>query len=221
MTSKARQTSPFTLPGRLALGLALVCSSATARASAPTPAAEPVGVDAALATGDLAAARTQAEAARKASPGAATWAVEAEVCERQGDLACARTARAQQRDLAAANSPERAAAAAKLAALEDMSRGTVEDEPASTHRAALDRARTDRELAVRPAPKIDRAPVKAPPPRERIVKKWYFWVTVLAIAASGAAITAIAVKAAKDEQPDDLSPSAGRVRLDQGFGVRF
>ena len=57
---------------------------------------------------------------------------------------------------------------------------------------------------------------------------WYFWVTLLAIAASGAAITAFAVKAAKDDRPDDLDASAGRVRLmgppgppDQGFGLRF
>ena len=60
--------------------------------------------------------------------------------------------------------------------------------------------------------------------RERIVKKWYFWVTILAIAASGAAITGIAIKAANDERKDSLDPSAGRVRLgplDQGFGLRF
>jgi hypothetical protein len=184
----------------LVLGLALACSSTTARASAPastgpsapaaggasasaagaanagasapaTAPAEPASVDAALASGDLAAARSQAEAASKADPGVATWAALAAVCERQADLECARTARARQRDAAPANSPERAEAAAKLAALEDMSRGTVEDEPASTHRAELDRARTSRELALRPAPQIDRPPGKAPPPRERIVKK--------------------------------------------------
>ncbi len=51
--------------------------------------------------------------------------------------------------------------------------------------------------------------------------KWYFWVTILAIAASGAAITGIAVKAANDERPDSLDNSAGPVRLDQGFGLRF
>lgn len=223
MTSKPSPTRPMKRSCTLALCLALAGSSASARASAPEPAA-PVSVDAALASGDLGAARSQAEAARKADPSAASWAAEAAVCERQADLECARTARARQRDLAPAGSPERAEAADKLAALEDMSRGTVEDEPASTHRDELDRARSSRELALRPAPRLDRAPGKAPPPRERIVKKWYFWVTILAIAASGAAITAIAVKAAQDERPDDLTPTGGRIRLgplDQGFGVRF
>ena len=153
----------------------------------------------------------------------ASWGILAEVCERQHDFACAREARTQQRDLAAKGSPEREAATARLAALEDMSRGTVADEPASTRRAGLDKARADRELALLPKPKLDMPKPKAPPPREKIVKKWYFWVTILAIAASGAAITAFAVKAAKDDQPDDLDASAGRVRLplDQGFGLRF
>ena len=50
---------------------------------------------------------------------------------------------------------------------------------------------------------------------------WYFWVAMIAIAASGAAITAIAVKAVADEQPDELTPSGGRIRFDQGFGIRF
>ena len=121
---------------------------------------------------------------------------------------------------------ERAAVVARLAALEDMSRGTVVDEPASTKRAGLDQARRDRELALLPKPKVDRPkPVAPPAPKEKIAKKWYFWVTLLAIAASGAAITAFAVKAAKDDRPDDLDASAGRVRLmgppDQGFGLRF
>jgi len=218
----------------LGLVLALVFSSSTAQASAPvvpasgtsaaasevSPAAEPVSVDAALVAGDLSAAREQAEAARKASPSVRTWAAEADVCERQGDLACARAARGQQRALAPEGSPERAEAEARLAALEDMSRGTVEDEPASTKRAELDAQRSARDFVKPPPPKLDRAPVQ-PPPRERIVKKWYFWVTILAIAASGAAITGIAVKAANDERKDSLDPSAGRVRLDQGFGLRF
>ena len=242
MTSEMRSTSTTSRIGRtLTLGLivALVCSSATAQAAAPavsapvaTSAAPAVAsesagavgatgsVEEALAAGDLSAARELAEAARKAKPGVGTWATEADVCERQGDLACARAARAQQRALAPEGSPERAAAEARLAALEDMSRGTAGDEPASTQRAELDAQRAARDLVKPPPPKLDKAPVKAPP-RERIVKKWYFWVTILAIAASGAAITGIAIKAANDERKDSLDASAGRVRLDQGFGLRF
>ncbi len=207
----------------LVVCLALGLGSGATRAAAPTGEAEPASVDAALASGDLMAARSQAEAGREAAPSVASWGILAEVCERQHDFACAREARTQQRDLAAKGSPEREAATARLAALEDMSRGTVADEPASTRRAGLDKARADRELALLPKPKLDMPKPKAPPPREKIVKKWYFWVTILAIAASGAAITAFAVKAAKDDQPDDLDASAGRVRLplDQGLGLRF
>lgn len=232
MTSSTSSTTSMT--GRaltLGLVLALVGGSSSARAAGGSPlvfgvaaarsyaGAEPASVKEALEDGDLSAARQLAEAARKAKPDVETWAVEAEVCERQGDLACARAARAQQRTLAPEGSPERAAAEARLAALEDMSRGTASDEPASTRRAELDARRSALEV-VPPPPKVDTAPVKAPP-RERIVKKWYFWVTVLAIAASGAAITGIAIKAANDERKDSLDASAGRVRLDQGFGIRF
>ena len=221
MTSMTSNMSSMTSMSRgLALTLALVLTSTTAHAAAPAPVAAPASVDAALGEGDLTSAREQAEAARKASPSAETWAAEAEVCERQADYACARTARAQKRAATAEGTPERAAAEARRAVLEDMSRGTVADEPASTRRAEIDRKRSARDLIKPAAPKVDRAPAKAPP-RERIVKKWYFWVTILAIAASGAAITGIAVKAANDERPDSLDNSAGPVRLDQGFGLRF
>ncbi len=202
--------------------LALGLGSGAARSAGPTAGAAPGSVEAALAGGDLTEARSLAESARDASPSVASWGVLAEVCEQQEDFVCARAARTQQRDLAAKGSPEREAATVKLAALEDMSRGTVGDEPASTRRAALDQARSERELALLPKPIVDKPKPAPPPPREKIVKKWYFWVTILAIAASGAAITAFAVKAAKDDQPDDLDASAGRVRLmDQGFGLRF
>lgn len=217
---------------KLVLCLALVFTAGTVRAAAPAEPGEPVGasaaaapdaggIDAALASGDLGAAREQAEAARKAKPGADTWAAEAEVCEREADLACAKAARTQQRELTREGSPERAAVTAKLAALEDMSRGTVEDEPASTRRGELDRARSERAQIKRPPPKVDLAPAKTPPPRERIVKKWYFWVTILAITASAAAITAIGIKSARDEQHDDLDASGGRVRLGTGPALRF
>jgi hypothetical protein len=186
-------------------------------------AAPPAGADAAAAVAaaaeDLSAERAEAEAARKQAPGVATWGREAEVCERLADYACARAAWTEQRALTAAGSPERAAADEKLARLGDLSRGTVADEPASTRRAENDRARQKPLVTVAPAPTVDKKP--APVKHERIVKKWYFWVTVIAIAASGAAITAIAVDAAKDEQKGAQPvTSAGSVRL-EGFGLRF
>ena len=213
---------------KLALCLALVFTARTADAAAPTagagpaveqPASVDVDVDAALTSGELTGAREQAEAARKADPNVETWAAEAEVCERLADLACAKAARTRQRDLTKAGSPERAAVEAKLAALEDMSRGTVADEGSSTHRAELDTARSGRDIT--PAKPVPDTPDKPKPPRERIVKKWYFWVTLGAIAASAAAITVIGIKAARDEQGTELDASGGRVRLDQGFGIRF
>jgi hypothetical protein len=170
---------------------------------------------------DLTAARAEAEAARKASPSAATWAREAEVCTRLADLECARAAREQQRALAPEG--ERAAIDAELARLAEQARGGVAGEPASTRRAELDEARRARELAARPPPKVDTPPVKPTPPAKpvRIVKKWYFWVTLGAIAATAAAITAVAVDAARDDGKVGSEASAARVRLDQGFGLRF
>lgn len=166
---------------------------------------------------DLSAARAEAETARKQAPSAATWGREAEVCERMADYACAREARTQQRGLTAEGSAERAAADEKLKALEDMSRGTVGDEPASTRRADNDRARQKPLVTVAPAA-IDKKPAPAPK-NERIIKKWYFWVTIIAIAASGAAITAIAVDAARDEQKG-IQPVTSGARV-EGFGLRF
>jgi len=206
---------------KLALCLALVFTARTARAAAPTVEAAPASVDAALTSGDLSSARTQAEAARKASPNVETWASEAEVCESLADLECAKAARTGQLKLTTAGSPERAAIEAKLAALEDMSRGTVADEGASTHRAELDKARRGRDAVAPVKPTPDIARDKPAQPRERIVKKWYFWVTLGAIAASAVAITVIGVKAAADEQDTNPEASTGRVRLDQGFGIRF
>jgi hypothetical protein len=179
------------------------------------PPAQP-GTDAA----DLSAARAEAETARKQAPSAVTWGREAEVCERMADYACAREARAQQRGLTAEGSAERAAVDEKLKALEDMSRGTVGDEPASTRRADNDRARQKPLVTVAPAAATDKKPAPAPK-NERIIKKWYFWVTVIAIAASGAAITAIAVDAARDEQKGIQPVTSSGTLGPQGFGLRF
>lgn len=189
-------------------------------ALAAPPAGE--GADAAAGATDLSAARAEAEAARKAAPSAATWAREAEACERLADLACAREARAQQKALAPEGSKERAEAEKKLAVLGDMSRGTVGDEPASTRRAENDRRREKPvPKIIKPAPTVDKpvAQVK----HEPIIKKWYFWVTVIAIAASGAAITAIAVDSARDEQKG-AAPITEPARASLGpggFGLRF
>jgi hypothetical protein len=202
---------------------AIVCALALAcaRPVAAAPGEAPASVEAALAAGDLSTARTFAEEARRAEPSPANWRREAEVCTLLADYACAEAA--WQGNLAATPAGgDRKDAEAALAEVEELSRGTVRDEPTSTHRAGLDKARADKEAALRPKPAPQVQPKPAPVKRERIVKKWYFWVSMIAIAAAAGAITGIAVQAARDEQSDDLDK---RVPVPlpppQGFGLRF
>ncbi|MFY0530684.1 hypothetical protein [Nannocystis pusilla] len=163
--------------------------------------------------------RALAEKAREADPSAENWRREAEVCQRLADYACARGLEGARGG--PAGGAEREAGEAQLAALEDMSRGTVADEAASTHRAALDKARADKDASLRPKPAVAEGPKPVPPKRERIVKKWYFWVTTIAIAAAAGAITGIAIQAARDERADDLDEGA-RLRFQpEGLGLRF
>lgn len=178
--------------------------------TAPVPAAapaEPTTLDAALEAGDLTAAKALAREARLAAPSAATWQREGEVLEQAGDYREA--AKAYHAAKRAAGEDETAAAAADagLARVKASARGTIPDEPKSTHRAELDpRWEPPAPKKVAPPPEPPPEPVDEP---DRIVTKWYFWVTVGAIAASAAAVTAIAIKAARDDQPDALDASAG------------
>src|SRR5690606_30580588 len=96
---------------------------------------------------------------------------------------------------------------AKIDALDAKARGVVADEPESTHREALDAERAQRdapEIGVEPEP----TPEPEPEARKPIVKQWYFWVTVVAVAASAGAITGIAVKSALDDKKRDRAGSA-------------
>ncbi len=136
--------------------------------------------------------------------------------EALGDLAGAIAAYEQARGLLVAQiepdgaSPDSAALGeidAKLEALRERARGIVEDEPESTHRQRLDDERAARLAERNPKGPVDEAPAD-PPKKERIVKKWYFWVTILAITASGAAVTGIAIQAARQDRLDDLDRSA-------------
>lgn len=175
----------------------------------------------AVTAGDLSTARELAEAARKADPSADNWRREAEVCAELADYACAREAWQGHLKALPAGS-DRAGAEAELAKIEELSLGTVEDEGPATRRAALDKARADKLAALRPRPepKADKGPVT--PRRQPIVRKWYFWVTMVAIAAAAGAITGIAVQAARDEQADDLDERARlTVPPPQPFGLHF
>jgi hypothetical protein len=163
-------------------------------------------------SGDLTTARERATAAREADRSAESWLREAHVLEQAGDYSGAISA--YKAHLAAlpegASDQDRAGVEAKIRALEERSRGAVEDEPESTHRERLDQERADRIAAARPKPKP--RPLQPREPKDdKITRKWYFWVTLAAIAASGAAITAIAIKAATEDQPDALDTQSSPV----------
>jgi hypothetical protein len=161
--------------------------------------------------GDLTSARELSEAAAEASPGPETALARARVAEEAGDIAEARRAwRAYLRALPEAATAQREAARKKLRELDENARGRVPDEPESSHRADLDRARAERE-APKAAPQ---KPAPAPVREDRVVEKWYFWVTLAAIAGAAGAVVGLAVKAAASEQTDALDRAA--VRLPPG-----
>lgn len=165
----------------------------------------------AAAPGDLRGALDSARAKREASPGVEGALAEADACEALGDYACAKAALLDVIEDSTATQLQRDEATARLDELEERSRGRnldpVAPEPESTHRDRIDGEREARLAALNPPPPPPPEPVKDKP--ERIVRKWYFWVTVAAIGAAAGAITGIAVKAAADERRDSLDASAG------------
>jgi hypothetical protein len=173
----------------------------------------------ALEAGDLTTARELASQAREADPSPENWLAEATVLDQAGEYAAAADAyRGYLKALPEGTaSTERANAQARLEELEAAARGTVSDEPESTHREQIDDDRAKREAANRPAP-----PPKPEAPRkreDRIIKKWYFWVTLAAIAGAAGAITGISIKAAAQEQKDDLDRQSRGPMLSPGGAV--
>jgi len=192
----------------LTLGLALPATSLAAPGQGPTaegPAAESkpappaeAEVRSALEAGDLTSARELAVARRKAEPSVDNLTLEAEVWVALGDYERAKAAL----DQAIAAGPEPDAALVQLRDDLDLrSRGALADEPASTHRARLDRERADRLAALEPVPPPSEA-IDGPPPKVPIVKKWYFWVTLGAIVATAGAIVGVAVASGLEERRD-------------------
>ena len=154
---------------------------------------------------DLGIALEQARMQREANPTPENWRREAQVLEEMGQYESA--ARAYEGELAALPEGDEAAARRKearadLERVQQAARGTADGDPPSQHREQL-----DERWEPKPAPKqaVPRPePRPAPPSDERIVRKWYFWVTIAAIAASAAAVTGIAVKASRDRRRDAL-----------------
>jgi hypothetical protein len=205
-----------------ALALAPLPASAAQRARAgeapgPAPAtttAAPVDeTDAA----DLTTLREKAAADVASNPTAQNQRRMAELAERSGDYETAATYYdAELKKLDAGDAQGRARATADLQRVREKARGVIADEGASTNRAVLDAKWT-------PAKPPDAKPTVRPQPTtkvagdDRIVKKWYFWVTLGAIAGAAAAVTAIAIKASRDDKPDALD-RMGRLPTS---GLRF
>ncbi|MEM7153057.1 MAG: hypothetical protein AAF799_09445 [Myxococcota bacterium] len=188
VSSSSAHASPWALP-----------SSASLHAAAP---AQPDTLEGALESGDLDAAEELAAQAREADPSAANWQREGEVLEQSGEYQRAAEAYREAKKAAGEDAEAASAADEGLARVSAAARGTVADEPASTHREQL-----DERWAPKPPPKPEPKPEPPPvqePASDRIVNKWYFWVTVGAIVASAAAVTTIAIRASRDDQPDAL-----------------
>lgn len=175
-------------------------SEASAPAGASTSEAE--------APGDLSAQAKAATAARTADPTPQTWRAEAQAYEAAGDYAGAAAAWRGHLDALGPDDPTRSDAEAALAAVEAKRRGTVADEPGSTHRDTLDRRWAPPPKKTAPKKKKKKR-VPPPPPADegrddRVVDKWYFWVTLGAIIASAAAVTGVAIRASRQDEPDAL-----------------
>ncbi len=197
--------------GLLAVAMTPVAASARLT-EAPTATSAPDDLD-------LEQARMDARARASASPSAENFRVEAQLAEEAGDRAGAVAAYSRELEALPAGDPARARAKSDLARVRAEMRGRVVDEPESTHREALDR-RWAPAKKVAPAPKGQPQPTDGPPKDDRIVKKWYFWVTIVAIAASAAAVTGIAVRASREDRPDALDRMAPAPGMLPG-GIRF
>ncbi len=188
--------------------------AASDAAQSSSPADEP---------GDWGAEAAAAEQARETSPTPDDWRAEAQAKERLGDYVGAQAA--YEGELAAL--PEDAVDArrhsrADWERVREAARGRDAQEPASTHRAELDRAWAPPGPRKSPSPRARKAVEPAEKDRDdRIVTKWYFWVTVAAIAASAAAVTGIAIKAARDERQDALDASVLQPTMRGPALIRF
>ncbi|MFO7562151.1 MAG: hypothetical protein R6X02_05880 [Enhygromyxa sp.] len=217
----------------LSLVLALPVTAVAAPAQAPTPEGpaapsseapaevpEQAAIRSALEAGDLSSARELALARSEILPSAESFALEAEVHLALGDYERAKAAL----DRAIAALPEdasddRAALTQLREDIEARSRGTRADEPESTHREELDRERAERLAALAPKPPPPSEPIDEPKPREPIVKKWYFWVTLGAIAATAGAIVGVAVASSLEERKGDAAARQGLPA--GGMTIRF
>jgi hypothetical protein len=166
-------------------------------------------VRSALNDGDLTTARELAVARSAADPSTENFVLEAQVWVALGDYQNAERAYVAARDALPENATDqREFIDTELAALASTSRGTRADEPESIERERLDTERADRLAAL--APKPLPPPIVDKPKPVPITKKWYFWVTLGAIAASAGAIVGIAVASAVEDNSNNAGTAAAR-----------
>lgn len=173
----------------------------TTETTTETPADVPdeATIRAALDDGDLTTARELATARSAADPSPENLVLEAEVWHALADYDNAKRAYAAALEaLPEDRSDQREHIQAQLDAIEAESRGTQADEPPSTERERIDRERAERLAAL--APKPPPPEIVDEPRPVPITRKWYFWVTLGAIAASAGAIIGIASSSAIDEK---------------------
>ncbi len=217
MKTELRSSSRTALLRPVRALLSLVCTFALMFGTAQVASAAPAD------DGDLTAAVQEAVAAREASPTPEAWRAEAQAKERLGDYTGAQEAYRGELDALPEDAIDaRRTSEADWERVRELSRGKVDDEPASTHRAELDNAWAPpvprEQLQPVPRPKAD--PTIDDAKDDRIITKWYFWVTVAAIAASAGAVAGIAIRAARDERSDALDASALQpMRMPTGPGV--
>jgi hypothetical protein len=161
----------------------------------------------AAASGDLTTMREQAAAATRADPSPANHHREGQLAEQAGDHAAALAA--YEAELAATrDAAARTAVQGDISRVREAMRGRVPDEPTSTHRKELDKRWAPAKKQGTAKKAVPVAKDEGPEKKDRIVRKWYFWVAIVAIAASAAAVTGIAIKAARDDKPDSLDRRA-------------
>jgi hypothetical protein len=166
-------------------------------------------VRSALNDGDLTTARELAVARSAADPSTENLVLEAQVWVALGDHENAERAYVAARDALPENAADqRELIDTELEALASVSRGTRADEPESIERERLDTERADRLAAL--APKPLPPPIVDKPKPVPITKKWYFWVTLGAIAASAGAIIGIAAASAVEDNSNNAGTAAAR-----------
>jgi hypothetical protein len=192
----------------------------SAREAPPPDIPDEAAVRSALADGDLTTARELAVARSAGEPSAENLVLEAQVWVALGDYEHAERAYAAAREALPEDATDRRELIdGELAAIEAASRGTRADEPESTERERIDAERAERLAAL--APKPPPPPIVDKPKPVPITKKWYFWVTLGAIAASAGAIVGIAIASAVEEKRDDAGTAARQPLPAGGLILRF